>query len=160
MLMALYICLVFFLAVLGLTAALSSGGARASYIAVTSYWWSTALGREGSVVVAHMGSVAPWYVASSPDRGRNPRPLHWRADSQPSGPPGKSATAFLQSPISSSKTQRSRLSPAFPEDRGRWLEHRGWLPSPGLPEPFLFGTPSHGVFLAAFPGPPPSQPQK
>ena len=49
----------------------------------------------GSVVVAH-GLSRPEACGIFPDKGLNPCRLHWREDSQPLGPPGKSSADIIK----------------------------------------------------------------
>ena len=74
-----------FVSVQGLSPVAASGGHSSSRCTGLSLSWplplrSTGSRRAGSVVVAHgpSGSVA---CGIFPDRGTNPCPLHWQADS-------------------------------------------------------------------------------
>ena len=60
--------------------------------------------RAGSAVVAH-GPSCSATCGILPDRGTNPCPLHWQADSQPLRHQGSPAAFFLN--LSSSKEKRS-----------------------------------------------------
>ena len=64
------------------TRGLSSCGMRALECAGFSSCGARALGHTSSVVVAHRLSCSA-ACGIFPDRGSNPCPLHWQADSQP-----------------------------------------------------------------------------
>ena len=94
----LWLCLVF-VSVQGLSLAGASGGHSSSRCAGLSLsrpllLRSTGSRRAGSVVVAHRPSCS---VACGilPDRGTNPCPLHWQADSQPLRHQGSPGIVFL-----------------------------------------------------------------
>ena len=76
-----------FVSVRGLSLVAASGGHSSSRCAGLSLSrpllsWSTSSRRAGSVVVAH-GPSCSAACGIFPDRGSNPCPLHWQADSQP-----------------------------------------------------------------------------
>ena len=82
----LWLCWVF-ISVRGLSPAVASGGHSSSRCAGPSpsrplLLRSTGSRRAGSVVVAHRPSCSA-ACGILPDRGSNPCPLHWQADSQP-----------------------------------------------------------------------------
>ena len=82
----LWLCWVF-VSVRGLSLAAASGGHSSSRCAGVSLSQplllrSTGSGRAGSVIVAH-GPSCSVACGIFPDRGTNPCPLHWQADSQP-----------------------------------------------------------------------------
>ena len=80
----------------GLSPVAASGGHSSLRCAGLSLSWplplrSTGYRRAGSVVVAH-GPSRSAACGIFPDRGTNPCPLHWQADSQPlhhQGSPGR-----------------------------------------------------------------------
>ena len=81
-----WLCWVF-VSVRGLSLVVASGGHSSSWCAGLSLSWplllrSTGSRRAGSVVVAH-GPSCSVACGIFPDRGSNPCPLHWQADSQP-----------------------------------------------------------------------------
>ena len=92
-------------------------------IAVTSLIAEHSSGARGLSGCGAYGLRCPVVRGLLPDRGRNPRPVHWRADSQPLGHQESLPLPFFPKPhFLIWETQRSRwLGPAFPEDRGRWL---------------------------------------
>ena len=81
-----WLCWVF-VSVQGLSLVAASGGHSSSRCAGLSLSWplplrSTSSRHTGSVVVAHRPSHSA-ACGIFPDRGTNPCPLHWQADSQP-----------------------------------------------------------------------------
>ena len=83
---ALWLCWVF-VSVWGLSLVVASEGHSSSRCAGLSssrplLLWSTGSRRAGSVIVAH-GPSRSVACGIFPDRGTNPCPLHWQADSQP-----------------------------------------------------------------------------
>ena len=81
-----WLCWVF-VSVRGLSLVVASGGHSSSRCTGLSLSWplllqSTGSRRAGSVVVAH-GPSCSAACGIFPDRGSNPCPLHWQADSQP-----------------------------------------------------------------------------
>ena len=94
----LWLCLVF-VSVQGLSLAGASGGHSSSRCAGLSLsrpllLRSTGSRRAGSVVVAH-GPSCSVACGILPDRGTNPCPLHWQADSQPLRHQGSPGIVFL-----------------------------------------------------------------
>ena len=82
----LWLCWVF-VSVRGFSLIVASGGHSSSRCAGLSLsWplllWSTGSRRAGSVIVAH-GPSRSLACGILPDKGSNPCPLHWQADSQP-----------------------------------------------------------------------------
>ena len=82
----LWLCWVF-VSVRGLSLVVASGGHSSSQCAGLSLsrpllLWSTGSRRAGSVTVAH-GPSCSAACGIFPDKGSNPSPLHWQADSQP-----------------------------------------------------------------------------
>ena len=76
-----------FVSVRGLSLVPASGGHSSSRCTGLSLSWplllrSTGSRRAGSVVVAH-GPSCSVACGIFPDRGTNPCPMHWQADSQP-----------------------------------------------------------------------------
>ena len=71
-----------FVSVRGLSPVVASGGHSSLRCAGLSLSRSTGSTRAGSVVVAH-GPSCSSACGIFPDRGSNPCPLHWQADSQP-----------------------------------------------------------------------------
>ena len=101
-----WLCWVF-VSVRGLSLAVASGGHSSSRCAGLSLLrplllWSTGSRRTGSVIVAH-GPSCSAACGIFPDRGSNPCPLHWQADSQPlhhQGSPCYALVCFFTSSIS------------------------------------------------------------
>ena len=82
----LWLCWVF-VSVWGLSPVAASGGHSSSRCAGLSLsrpllLWSTGSRRAGSAIVAH-GPSRSAACGIFPDKGWNPCPLHWQADSQP-----------------------------------------------------------------------------
>ena len=93
-----WLCWVF-ISVRGLSLVVASGGHSSSRCAGLSPprplpLWSTGSRRAGSVVVAHRPSHSA-ACGIFPDRGTNPRPLHWQADSQPLRHQGSPVPSFF-----------------------------------------------------------------
>ena len=88
-----------FVSVQGLSLVAASGGHSSSWCAGLSLsrpllLRSTGSRHAGSVIVAHGPSCSAAY-GIFPDRGSNPCPLHWQADSQPLCHQGSPAGGFL-----------------------------------------------------------------
>ena len=72
-------------------------------IAVTSLIAEHSSGARGLSGCGAYGLRCPVVRGLLPDRGRNPRPVHWRADSQPLGHEGRScAISFTRAELSCS----------------------------------------------------------
>ena len=101
----LWLCWVF-VSVRGLSLVVASGGHSSSWCTGLSLsrpllLRSTGSRRAGSAVVAH-GPSCSAACGIFPDKGSNPCPLHWQADSQPLRHQGSPTPSFLKPPQISS----------------------------------------------------------